>query len=137
MPPTTASTISGDSWAGASTATRIYFLLGRPQCDLWRNGEEIHYEGRFFTEETLREAKEFIRRGSQAALLPLLGGQHPALPHAQTKEKWLDYYAGLPDPRRMYAAFVSRSTTTWAIAFLVTKGLTLARSRPSTVDCNR
>ena len=87
--------------------SHFYYWGGPNVHDLWRNGEEIHYEGRFFTEETLREAKEFIRAGDRRQPFFLYWAVN--IPHypLQPKEKWLDYYAGLPDPRRMYAAFVS------------------------------
>ena len=45
--------------------SHFYYWGGPNVHDLWRNGEEIHCEGRFFTEETLREAKEFIRAGDR------------------------------------------------------------------------
>lgn len=87
--------------------SHFYYWGGPNVHDLWRNGEEIHCEGRFFTEETLREAKEFIRAGDRRQPFFLYWAVN--IPHypLQPKEKWLDYYAGLPDPRRMYAAFVS------------------------------
>ena len=95
--------------------SHFYYWGGPNVHDLWRNGEEIHYEGRFFTEETLREAKEFIRAGDRRQpFLPLLGGQHPALPAATQGE-----VVGLLRRTARSAAHVRRvrlprSTTTWA-----------------------
>lgn len=87
--------------------SHFYYWGGPNMHDLWRNGQEIHYEGKFFTEETLREAKQFIREGDPEK--PFLLYWAVNIPHypLQPKEKWLDYYASLPYPRRMYAAFVS------------------------------
>lgn len=87
--------------------SHFYYWAGPNVHDLWRNGQEIHYEGKFFTEETLREAKAFIREGDPDTPFFLYWAVN--IPHypLQPKEKWLEYYAQLPDPRRMYAAYVS------------------------------
>lgn len=87
--------------------SHFYYWAGPNVHDLWRNGQEIHYEGKFFTAETLREAKEFIREGDKRTPFFLYWAVN--IPHypLQPEEKWLEYYAELPNPRRMYAAFVS------------------------------
>lgn len=87
--------------------SHFYYWGGPNVHDLWRNGQEIHRPGEFFTEQTLHEARRFIREGDPEK--PFLLYWAVNIPHypLQPKQKWLEYYASLPDPRRMYAAFVS------------------------------
>lgn len=87
--------------------SHFYYWGGPNVHDLWRQDQEIHYEGKFFTAETLREAKEFIRGGDPTQPFFLYWAVN--IPHypLQPSEKWLEYYASLPSPRRMYAAFIS------------------------------
>lgn len=87
--------------------SHFYYWGGPNRHDLWRNGEEIHEEGKFFAAETLREAEEFILRDGDDRPFFLYWAVN--IPHypLQPAKKWLDHYADLPAPRRMYAAFVS------------------------------
>jgi arylsulfatase A len=87
--------------------SHFYYWGGPNMHDLWRNNTEIHEEGKFFAEETLHETERFILEGNQEQ--PFFVYWAVNIPHypLQPKKKWLDYYAALPTPRRMYAAFVS------------------------------
>lgn len=87
--------------------SHFYYWGGPNVHDLWRNEQEIHASGNFFAAETVREIKQFIREGDKEKPFFLYWAVN--IPHypLQPSEKWLEYYAKLPNPRRMYAAFVS------------------------------
>ena len=86
--------------------SHFYYWWGPNVHDLWCNDREIHREGNFFTEETLREAKAFIDESGDRPFFLYWAVNIPHYP-LQPKEKWLEYYASLENPRRMYAAYVS------------------------------
>lgn len=87
--------------------SHFYYWGGPNMHDLWRNGREIHEPGKFFTAETLKEVKGFIKdRDKQRPFFLYWAVNIPHYP-LQPSEKWLEYYSKLPNPRRMYAAFVS------------------------------
>lgn len=74
--------------------------------DLWRNEQEIHAPGNFFISDNLTEIKKFITEEKETPFFLYWAVNIPHYP-IQPDEKWLHYYAGLPNPRRMYAAFLS------------------------------
>ena len=86
--------------------SHFYYWAGPNVHDLWRNEREIHRPGRFFCDESLQEMKSFITDNKQNPFFVYWAVNIPHYP-LQPSEKWLDYYAGLSDPRRMYAAFLS------------------------------
>lgn len=87
--------------------SHFFYWAGPNKHDLWRNNTEIHEEGRFLAEETLKESEKFIQEVDTTK--PFFIYWAINIPHypLQPKKKWLDYYSSLPNPRRMYAAFVS------------------------------
>lgn len=87
--------------------SHFYYWGGPNKHDLWRNEQEIYEPGKFFTDETLKEVKGFIKdRDKERPFFLYWAVNIPHYP-LQPSEKWLDYYSKLPNPRRMYAAFVS------------------------------
>ena len=85
-----------------------FFYWGGPNMhDLWRNDEEIYDPGKFFAAETMKEVRGYIKNREKDKPFFLYWAVN--IPHypLQPSEKWLEYYSKLPNPRRMYAAFVS------------------------------
>ena len=101
------SIISGDFWEAASTAIRIS-TIGEVRTGTTSGATigEIYRGGTFFAEETLREAERFITNGDERPFFLYWAVNIPHYP-LQPSEKWLEYYADLPEPRRQYAAFIS------------------------------
>lgn len=87
--------------------SHFYYWGGPNMHDLWRNGQEIYEPGKFFTAETIKEVRGFIKKRNKEKPFFLYWAVN--IPHypLQPSEKWLEYYSKLPNPRRMYAAFVS------------------------------
>ena len=86
--------------------SHFYYWGGPNKHDLWRNEREIYSAGKFFAAENLREIKQYIIEDKNSPFFIYWAVNIPHYP-LQPSEKWLDYYAALPNPRRMYAAFVS------------------------------
>lgn len=87
--------------------SHFYYWGGPNRHDLWENEREIYLPGSFFIDESLHRLKSYVRRNNGDDPFFLYWGIN--IPHypLQPTQKWLDYYSGLSDPRRMYAAFVS------------------------------
>lgn len=87
--------------------SHFYYWGGPNRHDLWENDQEIYRPGAFFIEESFKELKSYVKSNRDGAPFFLYWGIN--IPHypLQPKEKWLEYYSGLPNPQRMYAAFVS------------------------------
>lgn len=87
--------------------SHFYYWGGPNSHDLWENGREIYEPGKFFAAETLGHVCDFIDGSDKER--PFFVYWAVNIPHypLQPAEKWLDYYSGLPSPRRMYAAFIS------------------------------
>lgn len=86
--------------------SHFFYWAGPNRHDLWRNEREIFAPGKFFTEESLKEVRKFTAEDKTKPFFLYWAVNMPHYP-LQPTEKWLDYYAELPNPRRMYAAFVS------------------------------
>ena len=86
--------------------SHFFYWAGPNRHDLWRNEEEIYAPGSFFCDQTLYEMKNFISQNKKDPFFVYWAVNIPHYP-LQADEKWLDYYDDLPDPRRMYAAFLS------------------------------
>lgn len=87
--------------------SHYFYWNGPNRHDLWRNEEEIFEYGQFFMDLNVRELKNFMTEEDTDK--PFFIYWAVNMPHypIQPKVKWLDHYSHLPDPRRMYAAFVS------------------------------
>lgn len=86
--------------------SHFFYWAGPNRHDLWRNDREIFAPGTFFAGESLKEVRKFTTEDKTKPFFLYWAVNMPHYP-LQPTEKWLDYYADLPDPRRMYAAFVS------------------------------
>lgn len=86
--------------------SHFFYWAGPNKHDLWRNEREIYRPGRFFCDESLHEMKNFITDHKEDPFFVYWAVNIPHYP-LQGSEKWLEYYADLPNPRRMYAAFLS------------------------------
>lgn len=106
--------------------SHFFYWDGPNKHDLWRNNQEIFEYGKFFAEGTLREAKAFINEYGNTDD-PFFLYWAVNIPHypLQPSQKWLDYYSDVPNPRRMYAAFISTFDDYLGemITFLKAKGL--------------
>lgn len=87
--------------------SHFYYWGGPNKHDLWENETEIYRPGNLFVQESLKEMKGFINENDPDQ--PFFVYWAINIPHypLQPKEKWLEYYSSLPNPRRMYAAFVT------------------------------
>jgi len=84
-----------------------FFYWRGPNChDLWRNGEEVWYDGRYFPDLMAEECLEFLEKNKKRPFFLYWAINVPHYP-LQGTEKWRKHYEDLPAPRRMYAAFVS------------------------------
>lgn len=86
--------------------SHFFYWNGPNRHDLWRNGEEVWHDGEFFLDLMEQEANDYIRDHRDAPFFMYYAINMPHYP-LQAKSQWRDYYAGLPSPRREYAAFVS------------------------------
>jgi len=84
-----------------------FFYWGAPnRHDLWENGVEVFYDGKFFPELMVEKAETYIKahRNTPFFLYFTLNIPHYPL---QPPERWRKVYKNLPMPRRDYAAFIS------------------------------
>lgn len=86
--------------------SHFYYWGGPNRHDLWQNEREIYAPGNFFAAENLKEIRTFVTEDKEKPFFLYWAVNIPHYP-LQPTEEWLDYYADLPNPRRMYAAFVS------------------------------
>lgn len=88
--------------------SHFFYWDGPNRHDLYRNGEEVHCEGRFFPDLMLEEASRFIEKHREEPFLLYYAMNNPHYPY-QGDAKWLKEYQdkGTPYPRDLYAAFVS------------------------------
>ena len=84
----------------------VFRWSGPPVHDLWRNGEEVHEDGKYLTDLITREALRFIGEHPDKPFFLYLPFNAPHYPMEAPKE-WLDKYASLPQNRRPYAAQIS------------------------------
>ena len=89
-----------DNWS------HFFYWEGPNRHDLWRNGTEIWEDGKFFPELMVEESKSFINANQSDPFYIYWAINVPHYP-LQGTDKWRDFYKDLPEPRKMYAAFVS------------------------------
>lgn len=87
--------------------SHFYYWWGPNVHDLWENETEIYSPGKFIAQESVSRIRQFIKKRDKNR--PFFIYWAINIPHypLQPTEKWLEYYKDLPNPRRMYAAFVS------------------------------
>jgi arylsulfatase A-like enzyme len=98
--------------------SHYFYWNGPNRHDLWRNGEEVFEDGNFFPELMVEEATQFVENHRDEPFFMYWAINTPHYP-LQGEARWREHYAGLPSPRREYAAFVS--TTDEKIGQLVSK----------------
>ncbi|MBC8351326.1 MAG: sulfatase-like hydrolase/transferase [Planctomycetes bacterium] len=86
--------------------SHFFYWNGPNRHDLWRNGEEIWEDGKYFPDLMVREATGFIESNKDKPFFLYWPINTPHYP-LQGTDKWRTRYADLPEPRKQYAAFVS------------------------------
>jgi arylsulfatase A len=84
-----------------------YVYWGGPnRHDLWRNGKEIWEPAKYFPDRMVQEAEIFLEQSKEQPFFMYWAINGPHYP-LQPEVKWLEHYANLPMPRRIYAANIS------------------------------
>jgi len=86
--------------------SHFFYWQGPNRHDLWRNGEEVWHDGRFFGDLMVDECKRFIERHKNEPFFLYWAVNMPHYP-LQAQAKYRQMYAGVEQPRGLYAAFVS------------------------------
>jgi arylsulfatase A len=86
--------------------SHFFYWRGPNRHDLWRQGEEVYRDGRFFPDLMVEEAVDFITENQQRPFFMYFAMNTPHYPY-QGDVKWLEYYQDLAYPRNLYAAFVT------------------------------
>jgi arylsulfatase A-like enzyme len=86
--------------------SHFFYWQGPNRHDLHRNGDEVFADGEFFPDLMVREACDFIKENQAHPFFIYFAMNLPHYPY-QGEAHWLDHYADLPSPRRLYNAFVS------------------------------
>ena len=88
--------------------SHTFYWDGPNKHDLYRNVEEVYYDGMHFSDLMLDEIKQIIDTKKTEPFFIYWAFNAPHYPYQGTK-KWLDYYKDLPTPRKEYAAFISNT----------------------------
>jgi arylsulfatase A-like enzyme len=86
--------------------SHFFYWEGPNRHDLYRNGQEVYYPGRFFPDLMVEEARHFLEKNRSRPFFLYFALNMPHYPY-QAEPKWLEHYRNLPYPRNLYAAFVS------------------------------
>lgn len=86
--------------------SHFFYWHGPNRHDLYRNGREVFYPGRFFADLMVEEAARFIEEHREQPFFMYFALNMPHYPY-QGDVKWLERYKDLPYPRNLYAAFLS------------------------------
>ncbi|MBM3860146.1 MAG: sulfatase [Verrucomicrobia bacterium] len=86
--------------------SHFFYWQGANLHDLHRNGQEVHYPGRFFPDLMVEEASRFMEQNRKRPFFIYFALNMPHYPY-QGDVKWLERYKDLPYPRNLYAAFLS------------------------------
>jgi len=88
--------------------SHFFYWSGPNRHDLQRNGNEVHYPGRFFPDLMVEETVRFIKKRPEDPFFIYFAINSPHYPY-QGDPEWLEYYKkqGVPYPRDLYAAFIS------------------------------
>ena len=86
--------------------SHFFYWSGPNKHDLWRNGEEVYYNGEFFPDLTVKEVNHFMEENKEDPFFIYWSINLPHYPY-QGEEKWLKKYQHLETPRKEYAAFIS------------------------------
>jgi len=88
--------------------SHFFYWDGPNRHDLYRNGEEIYEDGRYFPELVAEETGRFIDTHRDKPFFAYVALNLPHYPY-QGSAAWLSHYRerGVPYPRDLYAAFLS------------------------------
>jgi arylsulfatase A-like enzyme len=86
--------------------SHFFYWSGPNVHDLYRNGQEIHEDGKYFPDLMVAEAKTFIDHHRDEPFFIYFAMNLPHYPY-QGEAKWLERFKDLPHPRNLYAAFVA------------------------------
>jgi arylsulfatase A len=88
--------------------SHFFYWNGPNRHDLYRNGEEVFYDGQFFPDLMVKEASAFMEKNKNSPFFIYFALNTPHYPYQGTPE-WLEYYRekGVAYPRDLYAAFLS------------------------------
>ena len=88
--------------------SHFFYWQGPNRHDLYRNGQEVFYNGQFFPDLMVKEASEFIEENKNLPFFIYFALNTPHYPY-QGSPDWLKYYQekGVTYPRDLYAAFIS------------------------------
>lgn len=86
--------------------SHYFYWQGPNRHDLWRNGDEVWEDGKFFPDLMVSEVSQFMEKNKAAPFFLYWAINVPHYP-LQGQKKWREYYKDLPSPRREYAAFIS------------------------------
>ncbi len=88
--------------------SHFFYWNGPNRHDLYRNGEEVFYDGQFFPDLMVKEANTFMEKNKNIPFFIFFALNTPHYPYQGTPE-WLRYYQekGVAFPRDLYAAFLS------------------------------
>ena len=86
--------------------SHFFYWQGPNRHDLYRNGEEIYCNGRFFGDLMVEEAGRFMEQNRNKPFFIYFAINMPHYPY-QGDPQWLEHYRDLPYPRNLYAAFLS------------------------------
>lgn len=86
--------------------SHFFYWNGPNRHDLYRNGVEVFYPGRYFADLMVEEASRFMEENKAKPFFLYFALNMPHYPY-QGEVKWLERYKDLPYPRNLYAAFLS------------------------------
>lgn len=86
--------------------SHFFYWDGSNREDLWENNKRVYLPGQFFPDLMIQKAEAFIDKHKDHPFFMYFAINMPHYPY-QGDPKWLEHYHDLPDPRRLYAAFVS------------------------------
>jgi len=86
--------------------SHFFYWRGPNRHDLWRNGQEVWEDGRFFGDLMVEECVQFIEQNQNGPFFLYWAINMPHYP-LQGTAKWREVYKEMAAPRRMYAEFVS------------------------------
>ena len=89
-----------DNWS------HFFYWSGPNVHDLYRNGQEVFYDGQYFPDLMLREASQFMERHRKEPFFLYFAINNPHYPY-QPDVKWRERFRALPYPRNLYAAFLT------------------------------
>ncbi len=86
--------------------SHFFYWEGPNRHDLWRNGQHIWEDGRFFSDLMAEECEAFLEKNQHRPFFVYWANNVPHYP-LQGTAKWREVYKDLPPPRDKYNAFVS------------------------------